>query len=275
MIHPHLEKEKFHWGQGRKFVAGIDEAGRGPLAGPVVAGAVVVRPNLIEDIQDLPEFKLIRDSKTLSGKQRERAYEFIVQNFEWGIGVSDEKTIDRINILQAAFLSMKKAISDLKTKIKAEPDIVLVDGRSPIPNISIRQESIVGGDKFVFSISAASIIAKVTRDRMMLNFHEKYLVYGFAQHKGYGTKKHFEMIKKHGLCEIHRKSFAKSKLGLTNHPKRVESTIVNLTYYPEKFHVRTKTASHKRKERSPESPLHHRSKKIGRLFALQAPDEAA
>jgi ribonuclease HII len=212
MIQPHLEKEKFHWSQGRKFVAGIDEAGRGPLAGPVVAGAIVVYSHLLENIQNTPEFKLIRDSKTLSALQREKAYDFIVQNFEWGVGVSDEKTIDRINILQAAFLAMKKAISDLKRKIKCNPEIILVDGRSPIPNISMRQENIVGGDKFIFSISAASIVAKVTRDRMMLDFHEKYPAYGFAKHKGYGTKFHFEMIKKHGLCDIHRKSFAKSKI---------------------------------------------------------------
>lgn len=214
MIHPHLEKEKYHWSQGRKYIAGIDEAGRGPLAGPVVAGAVIIFPETIKNIENIPEFKLIRDSKTLSARQREIAYEFIIQNFQWGVGLSDEKTIDRINILQAAFLAMKKAISDIKMKIKTDPEIVLVDGRSPIPNISIRQESIVGGDKFVFSISAASVIAKVTRDRLMLEFHEKYPKYNFAQHKGYGTKMHFEMIKKYGLCDIHRKSFAKSKISL-------------------------------------------------------------
>jgi len=212
MILPHLEKEKFHWSQGLKFVVGIDEAGRGPLAGPVVAGAVVVDPDKIEKLLDIPEFKIIRDSKTLSAGQREKAYDFITRNFEWGVGISDEKTIDRINILQAAFLSMKKAITDLKSKTKNIPDIVLVDGRSAIPNISIFQECIVGGDKFVFSISAASIVAKVTRDRMMLNFHEKFPEYGFAKHKGYGTKLHFEMIEKHGLCDIHRRSFAKSKI---------------------------------------------------------------
>jgi ribonuclease HII len=216
MIHPHLEKEKYYWNQGRKFVVGIDEAGRGPLAGSVVAGAVIVRPEIVEKIKNIPEFKIIRDSKTLSEKQREKAYDFIIQNLDWGVGISDEKTIDRINILQAAYLAMKKAISDLKSKTKIDPEIVLVDGRSPIPNISIFQESIVGGDKFVFSISAASIVAKVTRDRLMLQFDKKYTEYGFAGHKGYGTKKHFEMIKKHGLCDIHRKSFAKTKLGLTN-----------------------------------------------------------
>lgn len=214
MILPNLEKEKYHWNRGIQFVVGIDEAGRGPLAGPVVAGAVIVRPDRIEEIQNVPEFKIIRDSKTLSEKQREKAYNFITQNFEWGVGISDEKTIDRINILQAAFLSMKKAISALKSKIKREPEIILVDGRSPIPNISIFQESIVGGDKFVFSISAASIVAKVTRDRMMHEAHEKYPEYGLDKHKGYGTKFHFEMIKKHGLCNIHRRSFAKAKISL-------------------------------------------------------------
>ena len=207
MIQPHLEKEKFHWNRGLKFVAGIDEAGRGPLAGPVVAGAVIVFPDTLENAQKSQEFKLIRDSKTLSAKQRETAYEFIIQNFEWGVGISDEKTIDRINILQAAFLAMKKAISDLKGKIKMAPEMVLIDGRNPIPNISTRQESIVSGDKHIFSISAASIVAKVTRDRIMLALHEKFPEYGFVRHKGYGTKLHFEMIGKYGLCEIHRKSF--------------------------------------------------------------------
>ncbi|MCX6763033.1 MAG: ribonuclease HII [Candidatus Moranbacteria bacterium] len=211
MILPHLEKEKNHWGQGRTFVAGIDEAGRGPLAGPVVAGAVIVFPEIAENVKNAPEFKLIRDSKMLSARQREKAYEFVIQNFQWGVGFSDEKTIDRVNILQASFLAMKKAISNIKSKTKRNPEVILIDGRSPIPNISIRQESIVSGDKFIFSISAASIVAKVTRDRIMRDYHEKYPQYDFARHKGYGTKMHFEMIEKHGLCEIHRKSFCKKK----------------------------------------------------------------
>jgi ribonuclease HII len=207
MIYPHLEKENEYWGNGLKIVVGIDEAGRGPLAGAVVAGAVFVRPNLVENIKKAPEFRLIRDSKTLSARQRDQAYDFIIQNFDWGVGWSDEKSIDRINILQAAFLAMKKAITNLKRKIESDIEILLVDGRSPIPNISMKQENIVGGDKFVFSISAASIIAKVTRDRMMLELHEKFPEYGFAKHKGYGTKLHFEMIAKHGPCDVHRKSF--------------------------------------------------------------------
>jgi ribonuclease HII len=115
--------------------------------------------------------------------------------------------VDRINILQASFLAMKKALSDLKRKTRKDTDVILVDGRSPLPNISIRQENIIAGDRHVFSISAASIIAKVSRDRMMINLHEKFPEYGFARHKGYGTKFHFEMIAKYGPSEVHRKSF--------------------------------------------------------------------
>lgn len=204
---PTLDREKKYWDEGVKIIVGLDEAGRGPLAGSVVAGAVFVRPNLIGNIKKAPEFRLIRDSKTLSARQREQAYEFIVKNFEWGVGSSDEKSIDRINILQATYLAMKKAITDLKRKTENDIEMLLIDGRSPIPNISMRQENVVGGDKFVFSISAASIIAKVTRDRMMMEIHEKFPEYGFAKHKGYGTKLHFEMIAKHGPCDVHRKSF--------------------------------------------------------------------
>lgn len=207
MIYPHLEKEKYYWNQGLYRIAGIDEAGRGPLAGPVVAGAVIARPDLIESLKKAPEYKLIRDSKTVSSKQREQAYSFITRHFEWGMGWCDHSTVDRINVLQASFLAMKKALSDLKRKARKDTDAILVDGRSPLPNISIRQENIIAGDRHIFSISAASIIAKVTRDRMMLNWHEKFPEYGFARHKGYGTKFHFEMIERHGLCEIHRKSF--------------------------------------------------------------------
>ena len=212
MILPHLEKEKYYWGEGFQYIAGIDEAGRGPLAGPVVAGAVVVSPEIMENIQKSPEYKLIRDSKTLSARQRGIAYDFILQNFKWGVGLSDEKTIDRINILQASFLAMKKAIFDLKRNLEGDIGAVLVDGRNLIPNMSIRQEAVISGDRDIFSISAASIVAKVTRDRMMLEYHKKFPQYGFARHKGYGTKMHFEMIREYGLCGIHRKSFKSAKL---------------------------------------------------------------
>jgi ribonuclease HII len=207
MILPTLELEKKYWSEGLKFIAGVDEAGRGPLAGAVVAGAVIILPELVESVQKASEWKLVRDSKSLSAKQREKAYSFITENFHWGVGWSDEKTVDRINILQAAYLAMKKALSDVKRKTGVETEIILVDGRGLIPNISTRQKNIIGGDKFVFSVSAASIIAKVTRDRMMLELHEKFPHYGFGKHKGYGTKFHFEMIEKYGPCEAHRKSF--------------------------------------------------------------------
>ncbi|MDD5489862.1 MAG: ribonuclease HII [Candidatus Moranbacteria bacterium] len=204
---PTLEYEKKYWGEGLKVIVGIDEAGRGPLAGPVVAGAVVVLPEIAEEIKGDSLFGLIRDSKALSSSQRERAYDLITASFPFGIGWSSHETVDRVNILQAAFLAMKKAVSDLKRKLEDDVDLLLVDGRGLIPNISTKQENIIGGDKIVFSISAASIVAKVTRDRMMLELHEKFPEYGFARHKGYGTKFHFEMIEKHGPCEAHRKSF--------------------------------------------------------------------
>ncbi len=212
MILPTLDLEKKYWGDGVRIVVGIDEAGRGPLAGPVVAGAVFIVSDNLEKMTKEKEISLIRDSKTLSSKQREKAYELIVNNFPCGVGLSSHETIDRTNILQASFLAMKKAIFDLKRKISCDADLLLVDGRSVIPNISLKQKNIINGDRDIFSISAASIIAKVTRDRMMLEFHEKFPEYSFDRHKGYGTKLHFEMIDRHGICEIHRKSFAKSKL---------------------------------------------------------------
>lgn len=216
MILPTLNREKKHWSEGVKIVVGIDEAGRGPLAGPVVAGAVVVFPSIMKKIETEPSCRLIRDSKTLSFRQRQRAYDFIASHFLFGVGWSSHETVDRVNVVQATFLAMKKAISGLKRKLDGEIQAVLLDGRSQIPNFSLKQENIINGDRFVFSISAASIVAKVTRDRMMLELHKKFPAYGFARHKGYGTKLHFEMIEKYGPCEVHRKSFAKSKIKYQN-----------------------------------------------------------
>lgn len=207
MILPNLDSEKKYWSEGAKIIVGIDEAGRGPLAGPVVAGAVAVFPEIVEKMAKIPDCRLIRDSKTLSSLQRDKAYDLIARNFLFGAGWSDHTTIDRINILQASFLAMKKAISALKNKLEGDIEMLLVDGRNLIPNTTMRQVNIVRGDKLAFSISAASIIAKVTRDRMMMDFHEKFPHYGFKQHKGYGTKLHFKMLEKFGPCEIHRKSF--------------------------------------------------------------------
>lgn len=211
MICPHLKYEKKCWNEGLKTVVGVDEAGRGPLAGPVVAGAVVIFPANLDRIDKDPLFKLVRDSKTLSSRQREKAYDFVTGNFPFGVGLSGHETIDRVNILQASFLAMKKAISDVKGKLEGNVEALLVDGRSVIPNISIRQLNIINGDRLAFSISAASIVAKVTRDRLMIDLHKKYPEYGFDRHKGYGTKLHFEMLEKHGPCGIHRKSFRLAK----------------------------------------------------------------
>ena len=221
-----FELEKQLFSEGYAFVVGIDEAGRGPLAGPVVACACALKlssdtgrdPDSYRGLYGALEdkkFNLIRDSKTLSEKQRESLFDFIQENFYVGVGICDHKTIDRINILEASFLAMKKALTDLQNKqkeiMKNKKSIILVDGNKIIPNLSVEQRAIVGGDKIVKSISAASIIAKVTRDRIMLEMHKKYPEYDFDKHKGYGTKRHFEALKKYGHCEIHRKSFAPVK----------------------------------------------------------------
>lgn len=194
-----LDVEEKLFKQGYKLIAGIDEAGRGPLAGPVVAACVVIKP----EFKITKQFELIKDSKKLSAKKREELFNIIKEQFDIGIGMCDHKTIDKINILQAAFLSMKKAIGELKQK----PDFIMLDGRFKIPNCSYKQKAIVRGDESVFSIAAASIIAKVTRDRIMRKMHDLYSNYGFDQHKGYGTRMHLEKLKKHGPCAIHRTTF--------------------------------------------------------------------
>ncbi|PIP28054.1 MAG: ribonuclease HII [Candidatus Moranbacteria bacterium CG23_combo_of_CG06-09_8_20_14_all_35_22] len=223
-----FELEKKLIAQGYDFIIGIDEVGRGPLAGPVVACAVVLRvPSpvvstrhpLPKGEEDLEKFNLIRDSKMLSEKQRESLFDFIAENFYVGVGICDHRTIDRINILEASFLAMKSAVSQLKNKIqnfKNSKMIILLDGNKKIPNFSFEQRAIVSGDKIVKSISAASIYAKVTRDRMMGEMHKIYPEYNFAQHKGYGTKIHMDALKKHGPCEIHRKSFRPVRKCLVN-----------------------------------------------------------
>jgi len=222
-----IEEQKL-FKQGYKLVAGIDEAGRGPLAGPVVAACVVCTPEMLKKIQEIKgagaehseseatnegedcnlrihsHLQLIKDSKKLTAKAREELFEVIKQEFtEVGIGICDHQTIDKINILQAAFLAMKKAIGALKQK----PDFIMLDGKFKIPNCSYQQKPIIKGDELVFSIAAASIIAKVTRDQIMLEMHKSYPNYGFDQHKGYGTRLHLERLKKYGPCLIHRMSF--------------------------------------------------------------------
>ncbi|NLK62438.1 MAG: ribonuclease HII [Fusobacteria bacterium] len=179
-----------------KIVVGVDEAGRGPLAGPVVAAAVIINEYLDDFIQ-------INDSKKLTEKKREKLYEIIMLNCIVGIGEATVAEIEEVNILNATFLAMKRAVLNLKK----EYDIILVDGNHLIKGLEFPQEAIISGDKKSLSIAAASIIAKVTRDRQMVEYAKIYDRYGFEKHKGYGTKLHVENIKKHGCSEIHRQSF--------------------------------------------------------------------
>ena len=201
-------------GKGVTCIAGIDEAGRGPLAGPVVAAVAAFRNQEFElrDQAEEKDWDLVRDSKKLSEKQREKAFDFISEHFVVGIGIVSSETIDRMNILEATFLAMKEAFSDFKRKaretgLSTDKIFLLVDGNQEIPNLSVWQEAVVGGDANVRSIAAASIIAKVTRDRMMCEYDAEYPAYGFAAHKGYGTKAHMDALRRHGACPIHRMSF--------------------------------------------------------------------
>ncbi|MCK5044806.1 ribonuclease HII [Candidatus Parcubacteria bacterium] len=192
-------KEEKKLRKKHKHIAGLDEAGRGPIAGPVVAAAVVVQNYPPADFP----WKEIRDSKKLSAKRREVLCQLLTHHpeIEWGIGKVSEKIIDKINILQASKLAMEKAIKNLK-----KVDFLLLDGNFKI-NSKIPQKSIIKGDDKVFSIAAASIIAKVKRDAIMKKMDKKYPGYGLSKHKGYPTKHHKKMLKKHGSCKIHRQSF--------------------------------------------------------------------
>lgn len=187
---------------GRKFICGIDEAGRGPLAGPVVSAAVILPK--IELDTGWQIWEGINDSKKLSGRKRDKLFERLLDNpdVHIGIGIISEKLIDRLNILKATQLSMYRAIKNLDVK----PDCLLIDGMF-LPKIKIRQHKIIDGDSLSLSIASASIVAKVTRDRIMCEYHEKYPEYGFDRHKGYGTKEHMKKIREYGPCEIHRRSF--------------------------------------------------------------------
>ncbi len=180
---------------GYKVIAGVDEAGRGPLAGPVVSAAVVLPESF-----DVPG---INDSKKLSEKKREALFPVIqAQAIAFGIGMADHEEIDRINILQASLLSMKRAVDALQLT----PDYLLIDGKFTI-NTTIDQCPVIKGDALSLSIAAASILAKVTRDRIMAELDAKYPQYGLKRHKGYPTKAHKEAIRTHGPCPVHRKSF--------------------------------------------------------------------
>lgn len=186
----------------KDYICGIDEAGRGPLAGPVVSAAVI----LPKDVQIL----YVNDSKKLSQNKRDELFDEIYEKaISVSVGISSVDLIDDINILKATFESMKSAINKLKVK----PDVLLVDAVT-IPDIDIEQEPIIKGDAKSMSIAAASIIAKVTRDRMMMEYDELFPEYAFAKNKGYGTSDHINALKKYGPCSIHRKTFIKSILEL-------------------------------------------------------------
>lgn len=187
--------------KGYNVICGVDEAGRGPLAGPVFAAAVI-----------LPEGHIIEgvnDSKKLSEKKRDLLFDKIIDECVcYSIGTASEREIDEINILQATFLAMKRAVDGLEIK----PDLALVDGNQ-IPPVNADVLTIVKGDGKSASIAAASIIAKVSRDRYMIELAKQYPQYEFERHKGYGTKLHYEKIAEHGICEAHRKTFLKKVLG--------------------------------------------------------------
>ncbi|MDO8566162.1 MAG: ribonuclease HII [Candidatus Moranbacteria bacterium] len=240
-----FEKERERSLLGYAFVVGIDEAGRGPLAGPVVAAAVTLKnqdfgsfgskasKNENENQENAKMWYLVRDSKKLSEKQREKMFDFIHRHFHVGIGIINAETIDRVNILQATFLAMKSAVAALRKQLAVngqqkftdEGLYLLVDGNQKIPNCSYQQEAVIGGDGTVKSIAAASIVAKVTRDRMIVEYDKEYPDYGFAKHKGYGTKMHMDALRRLGPSPIHRMSFRPVQLSI---PENVNKRFGNV-----------------------------------------------
>lgn len=191
-------------------IAGLDEAGRGALAGPVVAAAVILP---LHDAPRLAQLHGVDDSKRLTARQRERLFALIQQHaLGYGIGQVDAATIDAIGILPATRLAMQAALAELAPR----PDYLLIDGRIRLKQVPIRQEAVVRGDGRSLSIAAASILAKVTRDRLLVQLDAAYPLYGFAQHKGYGTELHRAMLEAHGPCPQHRHSFAPIRPTLVN-----------------------------------------------------------
>lgn len=197
--------------EGYQYVCGIDEAGRGPLAGPVVAAAVVL-PEEEKIMEVCPELAGLNDSKKLSEKKREALFPLILKHaVAYGIGEADCREIDELNILNATFLAMSRAVTAMQTDFKINPDILLVDGNRD-PHIMDNTRTVIKGDANSASIAAASILAKVTRDKKLVELDETYPQYGFAKHKGYPTKLHYEKIAEHGICPEHRLSFLKKIL---------------------------------------------------------------
>jgi ribonuclease HII len=196
-ITPTMRREKELWGKGRKFIAGIDEAGRGAWAGPVVVAAVVLPPNH-------RRIKGVTDSKLVSPQKRAELYELITeQALDFGVGIISHQIIDKVGILEATKLGAKQAIEMLSV----ETDYILIDCLDLKKHIAIEQESIIHGDQIIYSISCASIIAKVTRDNLMSNLAGTYSKYEFYKHKGYGTKLHKARLAEHGVSDIHRRGY--------------------------------------------------------------------
>lgn len=206
---PSLEEEMALLSQGYSFIAGIDEAGRGSLAGPVIAAAVILplgdtAPLHLKPDECMECFAGVRDSKQITAKERERLFDVIMQHaLAVSVGVGSVEIIDEQNILQATKYAMRNAISQLNPP----PQALLLDAIR-LPDIQLIQRSIIKGDALCLSIAAASIIAKVTRDRIMVQLHELFPLYGFAQHKGYGTAEHLAALREHGATIHHRQSFA-------------------------------------------------------------------
>ena len=195
------EIEDLHFENGLQIICGEDEAGRGPLAGPVVAAAVILPPHI--------EIPGLNDSKKLSDKKRRELFPLIKeQAVAYGIGVATHEEIDEINILQATFLAMERALAQLRVK----PELALIDGNRE-KDFGLRVKTVVKGDRLSMNIAAASILAKVTRDDMMVELADKYLEYGFEIHKGYGTKAHYAALTEHGPSPIHRMTFLKKFYG--------------------------------------------------------------
>jgi ribonuclease HII len=188
------------YNEGYKLICGIDEAGRGPLAGPVVVGAAIMpRDSKIE---------WVNDSKKVTEKRREILYDKIIEEaISWGVGIISEKDIDELNILNATKKGLHVALGEVIEKLGDKPNIVIVDALREIDTFGIEYQSIIKGDATCYSISAASILAKVTRDRIIRQWDEIYPQYGFAKNKGYGTAEHIAALKKYGPCPIHRKTF--------------------------------------------------------------------
>lgn len=199
---PDFEFEADAEKRGFKFICGVDEAGRGPLAGPVCAAAVILPENAV--------IEGLNDSKKLSEKKREKLFEVITETaVAYSVAFAEVEEIEAVNILNATFLAMNRAINELSVKA----DYALIDGNRLPEGIKIPCETVVKGDAKSASIAAASILAKVTRDRLLKEYDEKYPQYNFKKHKGYGTREHTELILKYGPCEVHRKSFLKKLLG--------------------------------------------------------------